>query len=892
LDDSVFQRIASIVAFVIVFGFMVYVALIFTSPPPPAIAVDNAYVYLTENGYTVYLTLSGDLYSRIYISGIEYDNTLEPVGLWASPGKPIQIPISTQSPPQRIKIYSIGSTSEEVKTLVDIPDKASLDNIYSVILNNRLYIALNATLPSRAYMVLKPVSWGTTCYVVPTSDRGAGIERYVPEIVRIDVSKAPNLSTFMNCSRMAFLDSYPTQSLLSYMRNIGFSGSIYIGFTSPEYVSKPYEISISNDSVVVTVVTGRGSLDTLFGGFQCVRAFQGDEISITGTRDLRLAHILGLGGVFRSYAFYQSVPSCMALVDHIFFKYQSGFPAIVYTKNRIAVLGAGSPLGLAFASYLDLVSLPPERIGIVNVPVFKGIRFLDPLPPLESVGVVIMTDREILGVMIIQPIRVEASCGRDICTVLFTTYRYAAEKQDNTSISIRISEASYNGSVFREVVNRSGVAPISLDLPRIDGLYIAEAIYRDRIYRFALGYMEKPYIDYNINDVIEFFSARVTVDSPISFSRIRMLMMGSPVDGSNIPTPPSWASIYIVSGGLVLDRIPIRAVHFYEDQRILLTIGMIVLMTVVSLAYMRGSKPKTERKVTLVLRYREKQLPISGREVIEAILASRGGCATDDEITTIASTPEEAAALMDAAADMVARGEVSAEGFNYPYPMIAISVGNPYTCLLYKVLKASGDLVGVPVSRVVKTVNLREVSWISLADAAASIGVPPKATMNLYFFQRTPGIDGIAEVISRFLEAIYRISESFPNYNINLGVGRISGLYIVPLPQDYREVCRILYGLMPLQHRRNPNEYKTVSEETRNRVRDILLTPDAVSGATHLEDLTRVDQMLSNFAIAIALPWDLSLSFISLYTEEKDPRKYIEDAINIHYEIAIKDLNP
>lgn len=890
MDSSVSrERIASIVAFVVVFGFMVYVALIFTIPPPPAIAVDNAYVYLTENGYTVYLTLSGDPSSDIYISGIEYDGNLEPVGLWASPGKPIQIPISSQSPPQRVKIYSIGSTSGEVKTLVDIPDKASLDNIYSVILNNKLYIALNATLPSRAYMVFKPVSWGVTCYVVPTSDRGVGIERYVPEIVRIDISKTSNLSLLMNCSRMAFLDSYPSQYLLSYMRNMGFSGSIYIGFTSSEYVSRPYEISISNNSIVVT---GRGNLDTLFGGFQCVRAFQGDEIPITGARDLRLAHILGLGGVFRSYAFYQSVPSCMALVDHIFFRYQSGFPAVVYTKNKIAVLGAGSPLGLAFASYLDLVSLPPERIGIMSIPPFKGIRFLDPLPPLESIGVVLTTDREILGVRIIQPMRVEASCGKDICTALFTAYRHATEKPDNISIiSIRIFEASYNGSVFREVVNRSGVAPISLDLPRVDGLYIAEAIYRDRVYRFALGYMEKPSVDYNINEVIEFFSARVTVDSPISFSRIKMLMMGSPVDGSSIPTPPSWASIYIVSGGLVLDRVPIKAVHFYEDQRILLTIGMIVLMTIVSLAYMRGSKPKTEQKVTLVLRYREKQLPISGREVIEAILSSRGGCATDREITAVASMPEEAAALMDAAADMVARGEVSAEGFNYPYPMIAISVGNPYTCLLYKVLKACGDLVGVPVSRVVRTVNLREVSWISLADAAASIGVPPKATMNLYFFQRMPGIDGIAEVISRFLEAIYRISESFPNYNINLGVGRISGLYIVPLPQDYKKVCRILYGLIPLRYRRNPNEYKRISEETRNKVRDILLTPDAVSGATHLEDLTRVDQMLSNFAIAVALPWDLSLSFISLYSEEKDSRKYIEDSINMHYEIAIKDLN-
>lgn len=865
------ERLGPIVGFALMVSMLIISLTIYFTPPPVSLRFDTASIELTESGYVLRAVLRSPNQS-IYITGVDIGGSTVLAGVWARPGEFVSIPLRVFSPPQSLYIYSFGSRSNEIKPYIE-KYSSGLWGVYSVNLNGKGYIAINATSTERYVVIAKGVPDGRACYVVPEKGLARDISSFVPGIDRIDASSSPPVSVLANCTRIAFLDSYPSIDLLSIIRRSWYTPTIYIGFSGTEGVISPYEIYVSNSTLAVR----RGSgFDYLFNNISCLRPLAGERLSISGDRELAIARILGSGNL--RLAFFQPVASCMSQVRYVFISYASGLPAVVYLSNHVAVIGAGTPVGLGWAALLDLLSDDINLISVFYGTPYRGIAFFGPLPQYKRVGVIVMTQSgDILGAGVSNSVSVEARCSSDICTAAIGVGLPASD-----SYQLEVYMASYNSSILGLFSRAYGRPPFSIDLPRTEGLYIVRLSGPDNLYQAALGYMEPPRYTYELSPIYEFFTLRVALKEPqASFTKTWMVISGFSVDGMDIPRPPGPSALYIYSGPLV-GYIEVPVSHIYEDPRFFLSIAVLAIFTVAVIASMRGRYRRVEKQVTLVIRASPKPMPRTGDDVLLAAINARYGCTDDIEVSSPSPTPEAVAAIYSSIESMVSEKSIEAlSAYSESGLVIALSLQNPWGCLLYRLLKRSGELVGIPVERMFRVIDAQGVSFLSLADAAATHGEPPSASINLYFFQRQPGEAGVVEALSRLLSAIYMISSAYPDFNANMGPGRIAALYLVPLPDDYLRASSLLYGLIPIEIA-DPEEYARESSKVKASI-EAMLPPQAVNGASILGIREKAVEMLSHFAIAVAHPLELSSTFTSLHTSREDAKIAIEFSINYHY---------
>ena len=869
-SGSLMNKIAPAIGASILIAMMFMALYIYMTPPPQVLLFLDPAITLTENGYVLSATLSYPNES-VYITGVDIGGSLINVGMWVQPGKPFEIPLRVMIPPNTIYIYSFGSRSNELKPYIDRDISNILWNIFPIILNGELYIGINATITQKAMVLVNRVPGGDACYIVPEANLAREIERYVPWVKRVDVSSPKPLEKIKECTRIAFLDSYPSPELFNYMKRWGIRG--YIGFSESAKVSNMYEVVLSNNTIYAR---SGGAAEPIFGGVQCIRPIAVATMDLKSDRERALSTILGASYV-RS-AFYQPIPICTSLVHSTYLYYSNGLPAVVTLSNGISILGAGSPVGLAWASALDLLSVPLDSIRIYYLDPFKGIRFTGPFPPFKRFGIAVLTlDGSMIGSSVSNALTAEAKCTRDICSAAL-----GIGLEGDETYTLSIFQASYNGSLLSPFYRISGRLPISIEVPRIDGLYIVYLEGESQQFQAALGYMRPPKYRYEASQLYEFFTLNIEIDEyDASFTRTRLFIAGREVSPGSIGAPPGPSTVYIVSG-VVMGYIDISPIHIYEDPRFILAVAVLSIFTLAAVAIARERQKPVERYITVVLRKKEKPTTATSDKGLSAILSFMGSCASDDDIVSSRGA-EEIATVYGSLISAIARGEITAiAAYSEAGAVAAISSKDQYTCFLYILLKESGTLAGIPVGRMIKVLDTQAVYWMGFADAAATNGYPPNASINLYFFQREPGFKGIVDAISRMLSAIYRIEHAYPDFRVSMGPGKLVGLYLVPLPDDYLEAGRIFYSLMPIGEQ-DPAKYSAISAKTLKEI-ERFLTPDAIGGAKRIGDRGGAIAVLSNIAVALAHPLQLSTTFASLYVEDGDVfRRAVEDVINYHY---------
>jgi len=869
-SGSLLNKVAPVIGAGMIIAMMLIALYTYMTPPPQVLLFRDPAITLTENGYVLSAVLSYPNES-VYITGVDIGGSVINVGMWIQPGKPFEIPLRVVIPPKTLYIYSFGSRSNELRPYIDRNISNSLWSIYPVILNGELYIGINATIAQKSIVLVNRVPGGDACYIVPEANLAREIERYVPWVKRIDVSSPKPFEKIKECTRIAFLDSYPSPEFFNYMKRWGVRG--YIGFSEPARASNMYEVVLSNNTIYAR---SGGAAEHIFGGVQCIRPIAGATMDLKSDRERAVSTILGAAYV--KSAFYQPIPTCTSLIYSTYIYYSSGLPAVVTLSNGISILGAGSPVGLAWASALDLLSTPLDSMRIYYLDPFKGVRFTGPFPPFKRFGIAVLTlDGSMIGSSISNALAAEARCTRDICSAAL-----GIGLEGNETYNLSIFQASYNGSLLSLFYRASGRLPFSVEVPRIDGLYIVYLEGESQQLQAALGYMRPPKYRYEASQLYEFFTFNIEIEEyPASFTRTRLFIAGREVSPGSIGAPPGPSTVYVVSG-VVVGYIDILLIHIYEDPRFILAVVVLSIFTLGAVAIARERQKPVERYITAVLRYKEKPATVTSDKGLSAILSFMGGCASDDDIVS-GRGAEEIAAIYGSLISAIARGEITAMAtYSEAGAVVAISTKDPYSCFLYILLRESGALAGIPVGRMIKVLDTPAVYWMGFADAAATNGYPPNASINLYFFQREPGFKGVVDAISRILSAIYRIEQAYPDFKVSMGPGRLAGLYLVPLPDDYLEAGRIFYSLIPIGEQ-DPAKYSETSAKALKEI-ERFLTPDAVGGAKRIGDRGGAIAILSNIAVTLAHPLQLSTTFASLYVEDGDAfRRAIEDVINYHY---------